>query len=386
MRAKGRVCGGVDKWLSAGWIFLFCSVRAWAHSVPNSVVMLDFYRDEVAMELTLTMSELAAAAGLPLMDDPPEAATRYKAELGDYLRGHLRAVAPDGRAWTAEVRRIEVALNQTQPDVVARLWMTPPAGALSRRFILDYEVICRELPGHAALVSVRNDWNGAVFSGQPKLLGVAQRSAPSLTVDRSRGSFWQGFDAVLTLGMRHIAGGGDHLLFLFVLLLPAPLLAAGSRWGNFRGVKGSFGQLLKVVTAFTVGHSLTLILGGFGEMRLPQKPVEILIAGSILVTAVHAIRPWFAGREVWVAGGFGLVHGLAFADSIAAFGFSPWYMALTILGFNLGVELMQATLVITAVPPLMLLSRSRFYAPARVVGAALAGGAALVWIGERVRG
>ena len=184
--------------------------------------------------------------------------------------------------------------------------------------------------------------------------------------------------------MQHIAGGLDHLLFLFVLLLPAPLLPAGKRWGAFRGLRGSFGQLLKIVTAFTLGHSLTLLIGGLGWLRLPQKPVEILIAVSILVSAIHAIRPIFAGKEPWVAGGFGLVHGLAFSTSIAQFGFSTWSLLMTILGFNLGIELMQLAIVLLVVPTLILLSRSGRYAPVRLAGATLAALAALTWIGARV--
>ncbi len=381
----GGKLSGMKRFFVTGVLVLSFGVRAWAHSTPNSVVFLDFYRDAVAVELTLPMNELETAAGVPLLAAPQDAVARRGAALRDYVLARLHAAAPDGRPWTVEVRGMAAVLNQAQPDVDVRVWMQPPPGAPLRRFVLDYSVICREAPSHAALVSVRNDWNSAIFSGQPKLLGVVQYTAATLVVDRTHGSFWQGFGSVVGLGMRHIAGGGDHLLFLFVLLLPAPLRAAGGRWTTFRGLKGSVGQLLKIVTAFTVGHSLTLIAGGLGGLRLPGRPVEVLIAVSILVTAVHAMRPWFAGREVFVAGGFGLVHGLAFADSIAPFGFSPWHMAMTILGFNLGVELMQAALVLTAVPPLILLSGSRYYVMVRMTGAALAGGAALVWIGERVR-
>ncbi len=138
------------------------------------------------------------------------------------------------------------------------------------------------------------------------------------------------------------------------------------------------------MTAFTIGHSLALLIGGMGWLRLPQRPVEILVAVSIFVSAIHAIRPIFAGREPWVAGGFGLVHGLAFSSSIAQFGFSPWHLAMTIFGFNLGIELMQLAVVVMVIPLLILLSRSRSYTPLRVTGAALAAVAAVAWIGARV--
>ena len=189
---------------------------------------------------------------------------------------------------------------------------------------------------------------------------------------------------MLTLGLQHIAEGTDHLLFLLVLLLPAPLLVGPERrWGHFGGLRYSLLRLLKIVTAFTVGHSLTLALGGLGWVRWPSQPIEVLIAVSILVSAIHAIRPIFPGREPLIAASFGLIHGLAFAGTIAEYGFSPWYLGLSILGFNLGIELMQLAVVAVIIPWLILLSRTRFYTPVRLVGAVFGGTAALAWIGER---
>ena len=125
------------------------------------------------------------------------------------------------------------------------------------------------------------------------------------------------------LGARHIAEGTDHLLFLLALILPAPLVAAGGRWGGYAGGKTALRRIVKVVTAFTLGHSITLVFGALGWAPLPGAVVESAIALSILVSAVHALVPIFRGREVFIAGGFGLVHGLAFATTLIGFGFDP---------------------------------------------------------------
>jgi hypothetical protein len=186
--------------------------------------------------------------------------------------------------------------------------------------------------------------------------------------------------------MRHIAEGSVHLLFLRVLLLPAPLAALAGRWGSYAGARRGAARLLRIVTAFTVGHSLTLAAAASGVVRAPSAIVEVLIAVSILVSAVHAIRPIFPRREALVAGGFGLVHGLAFATTIAGYGIEPWHTVLTLLGFNLGIELMQLAIVIATVPWLLSLARTPVYAPLRVIGATGAAIAALGWIGERAFG
>jgi hypothetical protein len=118
-------------------------------------------------------------------------------------------------------------------------------------------------------------------------------------------------------------------------------------------------------------------------VRLPEPPIEVLIAISILISAIHAIRPWFAGREVFVAAGFGLIHGLAFASSLSGFNFSTASMLSTVLGFNLGIETMQLGVVAATVPWLMLLSQTPIYSSVRVAGALFAGSAALGWISQR---
>jgi len=188
------------------------------------------------------------------------------------------------------------------------------------------------------------------------------------------------------LGMRHIAEGTDHLLFLLVLLLPAPLLVMGSRWAAAAEVRHSLLRILRIVTAFTVGHSLTLGLAAFGAIRVPGRPVEVLIAVSIFVSAIHAFRPLFPGKEAAIAGFFGLIHGLAFASTLGELGLGPLQRLAGILAFNLGIETMQLAVVAATLPSLVVMSRTRAYAIVRVGGAVFAGIASGGWIAERLAG
>jgi hypothetical protein len=193
-----------------------------------------------------------------------------------------------------------------------------------------------------------------------------------------------GFASLFRLGMRHIAGGTDHLLFLLVLLLSAPLIVVGSRWAGFAGVGPSLRQILKIVTAFTLGHSITLALAASGVVRVPSRPIEVLIAVSILVSAVHALRPIFPGKEAGIAAFFGLIHGLAFAATLGELGLGRWERVEGILAFNLGIETMQLIVVAVTLPSLVLLSRSRGYSFLRIGGALFAGLASVGWIAERL--
>ena len=186
------------------------------------------------------------------------------------------------------------------------------------------------------------------------------------------------------LGMRHIAEGTDHLLFLLVLLLPAPLCAAGLRWNGANTVGTSLLHIIGIVTAFTIGHSITLTLAAMDSVHVPGRPVEVLIAVSILVSAIHALRPIFPGKEAWIAAFFGLIHRLAFASTLDRLGLSRWDRLAGILVLNLGIETMQMIVVALILPSLLLLSRTPFFRWLRIGGVIFPGAASIAWIAERL--
>lgn len=135
------------------------------------------------------------------------------------------------------------------------------------------------------------------------------------------------------MGIGHIADGTDHQLFLLTLLLPAPLLAVRRRWRGVTTTGAVIRRISAITLAFTLGHSLTLILGTLG-LPVPQQPVEAAIAVSVLVASAHALRPLFPGREPLVAGPFGLIHGMAFSTTLAQLNLTGSQLALSLLGFN----------------------------------------------------
>lgn len=157
---------------------------------------------------------------------------------------------------------------------------------------------------------------------QPAFVVPAESSAGEVAGDYS------------LLGIEHIWGGIDHLLFVFGLLL---LVGGGSR-------------LLWTITAFTVGHSITLSLVTLGYFDYPVALVEFLIALSIFVLAVELTRtskhdvlwrnPW------WLAGGFGLLHGMGFAGALAETGLPQGNVPLALLFFNVGIEIGQIAFIL----------------------------------------
>ncbi len=391
------------------------STNTVAHPMPNSVVLLNVHANRIDAEVQIPLNELQAAFGHAVNDSSVGLVARLGPQLRDYLTHHIRLQSPDEQPWTVSVGRLTVQetqnpINGVYRELVAQVRLIPPIESDVRRFAFYYDAVLHQVVTHKILLSIRQDFmRGQIADKAPVQVGVIEldivnnRILP-LTVSLESGSIWTGFQAMIKLGMQHIAEGTDHLLFLLVLLLPAPLLVNGGTvgkphlpqrrtaqrrtgrfvWGQFGGVRYSLIRLLQIVTAFTIGHSITLLAGSLGWVRLPSQPVELLIAVSILVSAVHALRPLFPGREAWVAAGFGLVHGLAFASTLANLHLDAGPMALSILGFNLGIELMQLFVIGLTIPWLILLSRTSIYRHVRIIGALLAGIAAVAWVIERL--
>ena len=174
------------------------------------------------------------------------------------------------------------------------------------------------------------------------------------------------------LGTEHILGGIDHLLFVLGLLL----LVRG--WG----------AVVRTVTAFTVAHTITLGLAVLGVVRVPPPPVEALIAVSIVLVAVEALRPpaertGLAHRAPWlVAFAFGLLHGLGFAGALTGLGLPPDHVPAALVAFNLGVEAGQLAFIAVMLGPVWALERAPAWV--RAVPAYAIGAVAVAWTLDRV--
>jgi len=159
---------------------------------------------------------------------------------------------------------------------------------------------------------------------------------------------------------------------------------AAPRWQPVASFGPAFWDVLRIVTAFTVAHSVTLSLAALGLVALPSRLVESAIAASVVLAALNNVWPVFEGRRWMVAFGFGLVHGFGFASVLADLGLPQGTLALALLGFNLGVELGQLAIVAVFLPCAYALRRTRFYRQAVLFGGSLLIAAlAAVWLAER---
>ncbi|MCU1690627.1 MAG: hypothetical protein JWN20_2555 [Jatrophihabitantaceae bacterium] len=374
-------------------LLLLGAQSASAHVVPWTTMQLDVQDGDIQATVSIPLDDIAAATGIDLGAQTQADIDADSAEISAYLLAHLAPTSDDGRAWVVESGTLTVAgagdpsTTGVYRQLVTTFTLIPPPGDDGRSFVLGYTAVVEKVITHVTVVTVHSDWAAGHDDGSYELgiieLDTASGAVPAFHVDLDDGSTLRGFLSMLTLGVRHIEEGTDHQLFLLALLVPAPLMAVRGRWTAPATTRQSLQRIGRITAAFTLGHSVTLALGTLG-LPVPRRPIEALIAVSIIVAAAHAIRPIFPGREALVAAAFGLVHGLAFSETLRELDLSGRRLVLSLLGFNLGIELMQLLIVALVLPPLILLAQSRRYRLARIAAASIAGIAAAGWLADRI--
>jgi hypothetical protein len=251
---------------------------------------------------------------------------------------------------------------------------TCPVG--SRTLSIDYHLFEGLDPQHRGLLNfVENGGSDSI---------VFSADAPHRVVGGSSGGPLRQFANYLDEGVWHIWTGYDHILFLLSLLLPAVLVRKPAGWQPARSFRASFVDVAKVVTAFTLAHSITLSLAALSIVVLPSRFVDSGIALSVVLAALYNLFPVVADAR-WVAAfGFGLLHGFGFAGALHDLGLPAGSLALSLAGFNLGVEAGQLAIVVVFLP--LAFGLRSTWAYRRVVfagGSAVIALVASVWFVER---
>ena len=197
-------------------------------------------------------------------------------------------------------------------------------------------------------------------------------------------NLWQQFFDYLAAGVDHIWTGYDHILFLLSLLLPAVVVPGSKRWEPSESFRVAFLDVLRIVTAFTVAHSITLSLATLQVVSLPVRISESAIALSVMFAALNNVFPIIRASRWMVAFCFGLVHGFGFASVLTDLGLPRGALAVALVGFNLGVEVGQIAIVGVFLPLAYFLRRTWLYRDVVLMGGSCAIVAvAALWFIER---
>ena len=169
-------------------------------------------------------------------------------------------------------------------------------------------------------------------------------------------------------GVRHIWIGIDHILFLLALMLPTVLVLKKDEWAPVEQFPSALWNLLKIITVFTVAHSVTLLLAALDFISVPARLVESIIALSIILVGLNNIFGKVREGTLLIILGLGMFHGLGFASVMGHLPFRMVDLLRVVIGFNIGVELGQVAIVVVLFPALFFFRRSRFYQPVVLKG------------------
>ena len=225
--------------------------------------------------------------------------------------------------------------------------------------------------------------------GNEEISSVMDQNQPIQRFALGDAKRWSTIGLFTHEGARHIWEGTDHLLFLLSLLLPGLMLTIQPAQGTNNALRWTDSPALrfalKVITAFTIAHSITLAFSVFGWVSLPEKLIESMIAFSIMVSALLNLQDRFRFSHWKIAFLFGLIHGMGFANGLKDLGLSSFYFLETLFAFNLGVELGQLSAVtVVAVPVLLLFKTTEVKKKLLKYGSIATFALASVWLIERL--
>ncbi|AMP05959.1 HupE/UreJ family protein [Collimonas pratensis] len=298
---------------------------------------------------------------------------RRQADIAHYAFSRI-TLASDGQ--NCPIQPGEMLIDHHTDGAYAVLMFNAKCALQPARLAIDYHLFADIDTLHKGLVSVVND--GAIATA---ILGLDH---PQETLDLHGKPLANVFIDFMLEGMGHIWRGFDHALFLIALLLPASWVARGRSWQAVASPRPVVLELLRIVTAFTAAHAITLTLAAFHLISVPAVLVEIGIAVTILLAALNNIYP-LVQRRLWlIAFAFGLIHGFGFANVLIDMALPPLHLAVALAGFNLGVEAGQLGIVLLLLPVLYLYRQEHWFKLAALYGGSAAISVfAVSWIVER---
>jgi HupE / UreJ protein len=367
-------------WLLSFGILGFASTTAGAHSLGASYLTIE-----------------AAGNETGIAAPPPAISGQWEIFLDD-VQTLVNLDADDDLEIT--VAEFEQARERIEQAVLPTLTVRRGGGACT----LDVhdQLVNQRLEGFYAVLMFRGECeSGGPLTLQYGLLFDVDRShravltirdagrehAAVLTPDAPRWadpSRWRMLASFIRQGTHHIWIGYDHVAFLVLLLLPAALRSRQGTWEGAPSWRSVTLRTLGIVTAFTIAHSITLSLAVLGIAVPPERPIEIAIAASVVLAGLANLVPRLAERAAWIAFAFGLIHGFGFANVLRELGLTSDTLAVSLAGFNVGVELGQLAIVAVLLPLLYRVRDAAFYrrrfVPAASIATALL---ALGWLLER---
>jgi len=364
-----------------------------AHSPDQSYLYLRIYKEAIGGRFEMTAKDMNKALGLNLNEELTiEAITPHLQKIQNYLIS--RSTFKGGNE-TYQVRFVEPTILplDEMDDFVRFHFELDGVTKVPDELDIFYDVLFDKDPIHKGMLVVEYNWKAGIVDNEALIANIYSGNNKQQKLSLKDASIMKGVIALIKLGIWHIWIGTDHILFVIALILPSVVRRretiqtvasdTSSTWIPVDSFKSAFWYIIKIITYFTIAHSITLALASLRIVDLPSRLVESIIAFSIALAALHNITPIFKQKEWIIAFGFGLFHGFGFASVLGEKGLSGDYMVLSLLGFNVGVELGQVLIICMVFPFLFLLRKQSIYPIIIKYGSMVLIFISLYWVVER---
>lgn len=303
-----------------------------AHEVSESFLRIKAGNELITGRWEVSLRDLEIAVGLDQNQDDLVTRNEVEAARPKLASALRRAILIQSTAGELELSEVE-CLHKTFGSSLALNFTARTAR--STPFNLRYDFMFQYDRSHRALLTVNRDgWETVA------VLTASSRSFEATALRRNS------FFAFLRQGVIHIWEGADHVAFLLALLLPTVLVSGAEQ----RQPRKIAARICRIVTAFTIAHSLTLAVATIGLAQLPSRIVESVIAFSVILAAANNLAGFWNERSWLVAFLFGLIHGFGFASVLSELQLERGNIATALLGFNGGVEFGQLAIVAIFLP------------------------------------
>jgi hypothetical protein len=272
-----------------------------------------------------------------------------KSEIIDLVLPHIK-FSSGGKICAKKVKDFEVHRRVHQSYIILKIDLDC---SVKDKIDIYYDLFFDVDRSQKAFVQLK-DKN----SSQPMVISPRKKE---LSLQTQESSFFKTFVNFLVEGIWHIWIGFDHILFLLMLLIPSVVIFSDKSFIPQESLKKVLIKILKIVTAFTVAHSITLAMSVLDVVEVDMRYIEVAIALSVLFTALNNLFS-FTQTKTWIlAFSFGLIHGFGFANVLKEMTLKSSELIGSLFGFNLGVEVGQLAIVLVVIPIIFLTRKTSFY-------------------------
>lgn len=353
-----------SKWplLLATAILALSATRTEAHRLGEGYVILQVRNDSISGRIELNLEDVDDAMKIDKDGDGVVDQTELDAalpKLREYVEPRVQ-VGTEKDWWKLKFSGHELAVYPLGKYVVLP-FEVEDTGKVPDKIRIQYQLLFDYDDNQKGLLVIEEIDRIGFKNPDETVSLLFNADYPIQTVDLTEPPTRNMLLLFIKEGIWHIWIGLDHILFLVALLLPSVRVRSEPWWKPVDGFKPALWQVVKIVTLFTVAHSITLALASMRIVELPGYIVETIIAGSIVVAAFDNIKPIFKGNIGWIVFGFGLFHGLGFASVLSHLTLSQASLVTTLLGFNVGVEIGQIVIICGVFPILYAVRKASWY-------------------------